>query len=166
MPDENMSTILDNLRAKRNGVEQHDEPTPEQIEAQRKAAEDAAFERMAKGNESKLGRDRIVNARRAMIGATTSLRHGAVLDAEDRAALVEEVVAGIGGKASPNQRKVIEQAVSKMADLVADGMKGDAVQVAEDAAADLAEGVGSIGKPAPVADDESPMSLAAQIPRG
>jgi hypothetical protein len=41
-----LSATLDRIRATRHGVEQPDEPTPEEVEAQRAAAEQHAFDRM------------------------------------------------------------------------------------------------------------------------
>jgi hypothetical protein len=165
---DSMSKTLDAIRAKRNQSDSGPVLTDEERAEAARVAEDKAYERMEHSADRKAASARHITARRALVGVTTGLKHGVKIDAEDRAALVAEAVEGIGGNASPNVRKTIEQAVDRIADLVADGFKGDAVQVAENAAADVAGLPGRIAAPAkvdPSADEADPAKLADLIPR-
>jgi hypothetical protein len=171
MPEHDSTSIgaaVDAAYRRQHGTDQPvEELSAEQVEAARREQEEAQLERLANPTADKSGRDRLLVAHRAMIDASTSFRHGEPVDAEDRAELVDEVVAAIGGNASPNVRKTIQQAVDAAAKLAADGEMGRARQRLEDAAATIAELPGTIRRPKiEPGDADDPATLAAMIGRG
>jgi hypothetical protein len=167
--EQSISATLDGVFRKKRGTDQEvDAPTPEQLDEQRRAAEDAAFKRMEKKAESKAATQRLVRARSALLDAVEQLRHGQTYDATERAALVEETVEAMGANLDATQRQHVKSLIAKAADSIADGDKIEALRAVDDTAEAVASGSGKIGAPtAPKPGDDvtDPAELAAMIGR-
>jgi len=163
-----MSKTLDEITMKRRGYDPATEqPSAEEASRIRREAEDKAFESSATKAERKAASERFSKIKRALLSiVSTSMPHGKVISASEQRAIVDRIVAGLGGNLPQKVRDAVASMVKDAAGLTREGLAGQAWQKAEDVAADLADIDFDIESRA--ADDlpDDPESLAARIPRG
>jgi hypothetical protein len=162
--EHSLSAALYGVFPKHRGIEQD----AEQPQADPHAAEDAAFARIENRAASKAATQRLVRARAALLDAVETMRHGQSYDAEERAALVDGVIANLGGGLDATQRQQVKALINKAASEIEDGSKIEALRAVDETAEALANGSGKIGQPTAVKpgdDTDDPGALAALIAR-
>jgi hypothetical protein len=165
-----ISEAVDAIYRQKRGLDAPSEQlTAEEVEAARRAAENAAFERMETAAERRAEGERVARIHRALANHVGTLKHGAVYTQADKKAAVAAIVDELGGDVSDETRKAIRSFVTEAATNIRSGDKVTPTRRTYDVAEQLANTTDELGgrKAADPADDvEDPAELAAMIGRG
>jgi hypothetical protein len=171
MSERSLSEVVDAVRAAASndfsgGAEKLSD---EQVRERQQRAHRARLDKLATEDprERQAETKRFITTRRTIIGAVDAMPTGRKLSSADLKAAADDVIKTVGGGA-PAQAS-IRDVIQRAALHVADGEKGAAVQLADEAVAGIVNGDAAVG--APAADDVdldalSPAELAGLIRRG
>ncbi len=138
-------------------------PSPKEAADARAAREDADFERLALKPERRAELARLTATKKALKSAVMQMRHGHVVDAEDRQKLVDEAAAALGNELSATQREAIVKAVNTAADAIAGGDRISGTRAADAAVEVITQDSGRITEVLP--EVESPSEIVKNIER-